>query len=81
MTSRLLGVRWYASATSIPRLLRLIGSTQRHFGGLECIAIMPDGEDVELEDQRVMEVLASECIVLSPRKLPRNTLFVAIAVD
>jgi hypothetical protein len=44
-------------------------------------AIMPDGEDVELEDQRVMEILASECIVVNPHKFPRNTLFVAIAVD
>jgi hypothetical protein len=44
-------------------------------------AIIPDGEDVELEDQRAMEGLAWEYIVLNSRKLPRNTLLVAIAVD
>jgi hypothetical protein len=42
---------------------------------------MPDGEDVELQDQRVMEVLVSECIILKPHKLPRNTLLIAIEVD
>jgi hypothetical protein len=50
-------------------------------GACDCTAIMPDGEDGELEDQSVMEVLTSDCIVLSPRKLARNTLLVAIAVD
>jgi hypothetical protein len=50
-------------------------------GAHDGTAIMPDREDGELGDQRVMEVLASECIVLSPHKLPRNTLLVAIAVD
>jgi hypothetical protein len=49
-------------------------------GAHDGTAIMPDGEDVELEDQGFMEVLASECIVLSHRKLPRNTLLAAIAV-
>jgi hypothetical protein len=50
-------------------------------GAHDGTAIIPDGEEVELEDQRVMEVLASECIVLSPRKLPRNIFLVAIAMD
>jgi hypothetical protein len=44
-------------------------------------AIMPDGEDVELDNQSLPEVLASQCMVLSPRKLPRNTLLVAIVLD
>jgi hypothetical protein len=44
-------------------------------------AIMPDGEDVELYDQRVMEVLASGCTFLNPPRFPRNTLLVAIAIN
>jgi hypothetical protein len=50
-------------------------------GGHDGTAIMPDGEDVELEDPRIMEVPTSGCTVLRRRKLPRNTLFVATAVD
>jgi hypothetical protein len=50
-------------------------------GAHDGTAIMPDGEDVDLEDQRVMEVLASECIVLNPHELLRNPLLVVIAVD
>jgi hypothetical protein len=44
-------------------------------------AVLPDGEDVELEEQGFIGIMASECMVLSPKKLARSPLLIALAMD
>jgi hypothetical protein len=44
-------------------------------------AVLPDGEDVELEEQGFIGIVASECMVLSPEKRARSPLLIALAMD
>jgi hypothetical protein len=44
-------------------------------------AILFDGEDVELEEQGFIGIVASECMVLSPKKRARSPLLIALAMD
>jgi hypothetical protein len=50
-------------------------------GAHDGTAIPPDREDVELEDQRVMEVLVSECIILNPRQFDPDWNFYPIILE
>jgi hypothetical protein len=44
-------------------------------------AVLPDREDVKLEEQDFIGMVASECMVLSPKRLPRSSLLIALAMD
>jgi hypothetical protein len=44
-------------------------------------AILLDREDAEGDDRCFIEVLVSDCLALSPRKLVRGTLLLVIAMD
>jgi hypothetical protein len=41
-------------------------------------SILPRGEDIRVDDRSFIEVLISECVVLSLWRIARNALFIAL---
>jgi hypothetical protein len=55
---------------------------ERRLAGSQANAtVLPDGEDVELEEQGFIGIVASECMVLSAKKRARSRLLIALAMD